>query len=78
MQHYWKYLTLVNYWNHNKELVSKLDNLLRKTSSSEENIFVANQCVTEQNSLQLQEEVEVKFLTETLKKMKSIVIIFLR
>ena len=42
--------------------------MLRKTSSSEENISVANQCVTEQNSLQLQKEVEAKVLTETLKK----------
>ena len=30
------------------------------------NIYVANQCVTKENSPQLQKEVEVKVLTETL------------
>ena len=30
----------------------------------QENISIANQCVTEENSLRLQKEVEVKILTE--------------
>ena len=42
----------------------------------EEYIPFAKHCVTEEKSLGLQKEVEVKVLTETLKKMKSIVILF--
>lgn len=41
-----KYITWVHYLKQNKELIWKLDNLSKKTSSSEENISVENQCVT--------------------------------
>lgn len=48
----------------------KLDNLPRKNSSLDEYISVANQCVTEQNTLRLHKEVEVKVLIEALKNEK--------
>ena len=38
----------------------------------EENISVANQCITEENPLRLQKEVEVKIITETFKKCKAL------
>ena len=57
--------------NQIKELVSKRDDSSRKISSFEETISVENQRVTEDNSLRLQKKVEVKFLTETLKKRKN-------
>ena len=44
----------------------KLDNLPRKNSSLDGYISVANQCVTEQNT----KEVEVKVLIEALKNEK--------
>ena len=48
----------------------KLDNLPRKNSSLDGYISVANQCVTEQNTLRLNKEVEVKVLIEALKNEK--------
>ena len=57
--------------NQIKELVSKRDDSSRNISSFEETISVENQRVTEDNSLRLQKKVEVKFLTETLKKRKN-------
>ena len=36
-----------------------------------ETILLKNQCVTEENSLRIQNEEEVKVLTETLKKSKK-------
>lgn len=58
-----------------KELISNLDDLSGKIPSLEENISVANQSVTEEDSIWLQNEVEVKVITETLKN-KKIVILF--
>ena len=67
-----KYITWVYYLNQNKELISKLDNSSRKVSSLEENISVANQCVTEDNFPWLQKEAEIKVLTESLKKWRTL------
>ena len=63
-----KYKTWVHYLNQHNDLISKLDNSSRKTSSLEESFSVANQCVTWKNSLRLQREVAVKVLTKTLRK----------
>ena len=63
-----KYVHLSPLSKPKQELISKLDNSSRKTSSLEENIYVTNHCVTEENFLWLQKGVEVKVLTETFKK----------
>ena len=52
-------------------MISNLDDLSGKIPSLEENISVANQSVTEEDSIWLQNEVEVKVITETLKKSKN-------
>ena len=58
-----KHITWVHYLHQTKEFISKLDDSSINISSFGENISVPNQSVTEENSLQLQKEVEVKILT---------------
>ena len=67
-----KHITWVHYLNQTKEFISKLDDSSISISSLGENISVPNQRVTEENSLQLQMEVEVKILTENEKHCNSL------